>query len=412
MIGRVLRQPAAACTNVEALDQAHVFCADVTVQEAVQKIKKGLEMEGMGDISGEIKVRDGESKRNEIEVPIRRQFRSKHIMVPRVLHRDASRKYRNLDYEADLLARVNFEQLAWGEADSFEFASYDVGMQQTFAVDFAGKKNFDVAAIGATAVAVDQPLDRPGLIRRMLDVVPNPWQGARILDEALASLRNHVTEHEILAARLTLLERIKRDVQKQIETAAEGILRDKVKNGDIVFKLLAAPLDDLNFEFQELLRFHVASSDDTVPLLRTIGTPLERSLYETAFKRDVNAFEKDVALYLDENDAVTWWWRIAARRDWGLQGWMKNRVYPDFLIHLDAERDTARLLVLETKGKHLQGSEDTEFKTKFFALLERAYAVGREAGEVDLFADSPNEMRFRILIQDQAWQSDLESALS
>ena len=40
----------------------------------------------------------------------------------------------------------------------------------------------------AAATTVDQSLDRPGLIRRMLDVVPNPWQGARILDEALGSV--------------------------------------------------------------------------------------------------------------------------------------------------------------------------------------------------------------------------------
>ena len=246
----------------------------------------------------------------------------------------------------------------------------------------------------------------------MLDVVPNPWQGARILDQALMTLRKRASEQEIIAARLTLVEHIKRDVQQQVEAAAEGVFRDKVKSGDIVFKLLGAPLDDLNFEFQELLKFHIASGDDRAPLLRTMGTPLERSLYETAFKRNVNGFEKDVAFYLDDDDAVTWWWRIAARRDWGLQGWMRNRVYPDFLIHLDAERDTARLLVLETKGKHLEGSEDTEFKTKFFALLEHAYALGREAGEVELFADELNAMRFRILIQEQAWQSDLENALA
>ena len=43
MIGRVLRQPHAARTGIEALDEAHVFCADVEVGEAVKNIKKGLE---------------------------------------------------------------------------------------------------------------------------------------------------------------------------------------------------------------------------------------------------------------------------------------------------------------------------------------------------------------------------------
>jgi hypothetical protein len=116
--------------------------------------------------------------------------------------------------------------------------------------------------------------------------------------------------------------------------------------------------------------------------------------------------------YLDDSDAVKWWWRIAARRDWGLQGWMRNKVYPDFLVHLDANRNIARLLVLETKGKHLEGSADTEFKTKFFELLEAAYTSGKEAGEVELFVDRPDAMRFRILIQEKkAWEPELEKVL-
>jgi type III restriction enzyme len=109
-----------------------------------------------------------------------------------------------------------------------------------------------------------------------------------------------------------------------------------------------------------------------------------------------------VALYLDGRDAVAWWSRIAARRDWGLQGWMKNKVYPDFLIRLDPDDQTVRLLV--------EVSENTEFKEKFFKLLEEAYALGREAGEVEMFANSPKSMRFRILLQEQAWQNDLETA--
>jgi type III restriction enzyme len=245
----------------------------------------------------------------------------------------------------------------------------------------------------------------------LLDVVPNPWQGARILDEALEILRAKETEQSIVDARLTLVEDIRRDVQEQLEAATEAIFREKVKHGDIVFKLLAAPLDDLNFEFVEQFKTHVASGDPGAPLLNVGGAQLDRALYDRVFKRDVNGFEADVALYMDGNDAVTWWWRIAARRDWGLQGWMKNKVYPDFLVHLDADNDTARLLVLETKGKFLEGNADTEFKRRFFELLEKAYTQGYEAGEIELCADAPDHMRFRILIEEGAWQNDLETAL-
>ena len=51
----------------------------------------------------------------------------------------------------------------------------------------------------------------------MIDVVPNPWQGARILDEALMTLREVETETNIINARLTLVSAIKKDVQEQLE---------------------------------------------------------------------------------------------------------------------------------------------------------------------------------------------------
>ncbi|MFZ5693131.1 MAG: DEAD/DEAH box helicase [Pseudomonadota bacterium] len=413
MIGRVLRQPQAARTHVDALDEAHVFCADVMVQEAVQKIKDGLEAEGMGDIGDAIKTGSGGSETTEVELRFRRELRGKRIMVPRVLHRNGKRAYRDLDYEADVLACIDFERLSWREADSFPIKDYDIGRQDTFAVDMKAGSQFDVEAQERQASAVvDQPLDRPGLIRRLLDVVPNPWQGARILDTAIDTLRKRATEPQIIAGRLTMIERIRQDLQKQVEAAAEQVFRDKVKSGDIVFKLLAAPLDDLNFEFVEKYTTHIALADAKLPLLHAGGKTLDRALYDRVFKKDFNDLEADVALYLDSSDAVKWWWRIAARRDWGLQGWMKNKVYPDFLIHLDADKDIARMLVLETKGKHLEGNENTEFKRQFFALLEQAYAKGREAGEVELFTEAPDTMRFRILIQDEEWKPDLEKALA
>ena len=70
------------------------------------------------------------------------------------------------------------------------------------------------------------------------------------------------------------------------------------------------------------------------------------------------------------------------------------------------------MLVLETKGKHLEGSPDTEFKKRLFALLEQAYASGKEAGDVELFAGAPDAMKFRILLQQDAWQSKLEEQLA
>jgi type III restriction enzyme len=106
MIGRVLRQPQAARTGVDALDEAHVFCAEVAVADAVKNIKAGLEQEGMGDLGSDIVDGGGKSELEELTIEMRKAFRGKRIMVPRVLHREGKKKYRELYYEADELEHV------------------------------------------------------------------------------------------------------------------------------------------------------------------------------------------------------------------------------------------------------------------------------------------------------------------
>ncbi|HEY3778167.1 MAG TPA: DEAD/DEAH box helicase family protein [Rhizomicrobium sp.] len=413
MIGRVLRQPGAERTGREPLDEAHVFCAEMEVGEAVARIKSGLEAEGMGDLGDQIDTGKGKDAASvEKETRIRKAFRGSQIMLPRVLHRCGKLDYRELDFEADILPGIDWDGLSWRDAETFSLADYDKAQRTTFAVDIDEGERFVLGTSARKSEFVPElKLERAALVRRMLDVVPNPWQGMRILDDAIARLmkRDGVTEDNIIAAKFQLIEAIQSDVREQFDRAAEGVFRRKVETGEILFKLLAAPLDSLNFEFEEIMKVRVGHDD--LPLFR-YGDPLARSLYDKVFQKDVNGFEEEVALYLDGNDAVTWWWRIVARKGWALQGWRRNRIYPDFLIKLESNGDTARMLVLETKGEHLAGSHDTMFKEKLFALLEQAYENGQEAGDVELFAGGPDAMSFRILLQHGAWKSEIEHAIS
>src|SRR5262249_27530465 len=158
------------------LDEAHVFCADVAVAEAVKRIKNGLEAEGMGDLGSEIVNGGGAGKQlEEITVKMRKAFRGKRIMVPKILHRNGQRKYRELDYDADILAAVDFDKFSYRKVDKFSFADYDAAARHSLEVDIARGKEFDIASSEATAEVLDDIfLDRPALIRRMLDVIPNP----------------------------------------------------------------------------------------------------------------------------------------------------------------------------------------------------------------------------------------------
>ena len=61
----------------------------------------------------------------------------------------------------------------------------------------------------------------------------------------------------------------------------------------------------------------------------------------------------DTIWYLDGDKAFHWWHRIAVHQDWHLQGWQRDRIYPDFLACLHDRGDgKVRFTVLETKGEH------------------------------------------------------------
>ncbi len=147
MIGRVLRQPQATLTGVDELDQTHVFCADVAVGEAIGKIKAGLEAEGLGDIAGEITIGQRAGEFADVKVQFRQKFRGSRIMVPRVLYREGKRQYRDLDFEADVLAGIDFGQLSFRNADEFNLADYDVARKESFAVDFSHGIGFDIEVV-------------------------------------------------------------------------------------------------------------------------------------------------------------------------------------------------------------------------------------------------------------------------
>ena len=62
-----------------------------------------------------------------------------------------------------------------------------------------------------------------------------------------------------------------------------------------------------------------------------------------------------------------------------MQGWRRHRVYPDFVACRNGD---GKLLVLETKGMYLKGSDDTGYKQRLLETLENAYASALERGEM------------------------------
>ena len=131
-------------------------------------------------------------------------------------------------------------------------------------------------------------------------------------------------------------------------------------------------------------------------------------MYEGKF----NNLEKDFVIYLDENKAIQWWHRVAAKRGYFLQGWRRERVYPDFVACVQRHKNgTQRIHVLETKGLQLKGNPDTEYKQELLKTLETAYRNASAHGTMDALHPSNKTMSFQMLFE-ESWKTELNEAIA
>lgn len=376
MIGRVLRQPDTRSTSIDELNQCYVFCYDQNVSTAVANVRKGLEEEGMTGLSEFVRAEGGNATDDpdgaQLQlIPRRKQFSDLKIFLPRVLHKHGN-SWREINYDRDVLAYLPWEKLSYDVKDFFDTKGAPLTTETAIDVqhspDLTGQLDFAPSPSKKVEAWVEKRLDLSFLSRPLLDIVPNPWQASRIWIETIDGLNDKGWDEErIYNNRLYLLESIKRYLKEQTHKLSEEIFRQKLKAGEIVFRLATNGNQHLNFEIAKELQALARKKEKK--LIRENNDPIQNSLFEVVFDKDLNNLERDFALYLADHDAVHWWHRMVSRQEYGLQGWQRNKIYPDFIACLNKNR----LLVLETKGLQLKGNDDTEYKSRLFDLFTTHY---------------------------------------
>ncbi|RUO71656.1 DEAD/DEAH box helicase [Idiomarina ramblicola] len=423
MIGRVLRQPHTKVTQLSSLDECYVYTYDQDVSVAVKSVKQGLEDEGMGDVASQVRESGGKGGQREVfrEVIQRREkFRElPKVFLPKVLHADSNELsgFRLFDYERDVLGEIEWEDLSYVNVDNFELL--EDKLERTITrIDYEASKS-DQTKLDFTDTAHHEELkfedgaqlDLPHLVRQLTDVIPNPWQAMRILKETLTVLHDKgVTEKALYINRLELVKEIKRDLKKQVTLVSEKIFKEKLEHSEITLRLFASDNDRLNWELAQTIEVNVADGDEV--LRRKDNSDLERSLFEKVYKNGLNNLEKETAWYLDRKDSVYWWHRIAVNQaEYSLQGWQRKKVYPDLLVCVEEPNTGSfRFSILETKGEHLKGNDDTEYKRKLFELLTEHARTAVEAGELTIEA-ATGGMSFKMLMED-SWSQEIVSEVS
>ncbi len=234
-------------------------------------------------------------------------------------------------------------------------------------------------------------------VRRLIDVVPNPWQAARV---AACFIEQHSNsghdDSTLLNNRIYLAEVLLGRVKKTIDDKAEAVFRGKVGQNEIRFHLETD--ERLDYALDKSFEVFVASQERS--LQDEDGRLIQQSLFEPVYESGFNGLEQDFALYLESSNAIYWWHRIATRQAYSLQGWRRQRVYPDFVA---CQKGNGKLLILETKGIHLKGNEDTNYKKKLLETLESTYKNALDRGE--MMVKEPS-VAFRMVFED-GWREQV-----
>jgi len=406
LVGRILRLPHVAKTGREALDACYVLCHDARTGEVVKAIKKSLEGEGMGDLALAVSGGEGGSEK-PATVPLRRRpaFAGIRLFVPRVTWVEEDGRRRELVYDSDILLRLPWdefssERLAMGWAPDARnplAEQFDVGLDILRAGAYRQ---------GTTPMPAAGRLDRARLVRALIDLAPNPWLVWDWVNAAVARLlAAGYDEGGLAAASAGLIERLRADVEAERDRLAEAVFMQLTGAGRIEFALRA---DALDYELPE--SHDLTLSGQAMPLVRDDLRPVEKSLLEPALQTpDLNNYEKACAAYLDSQAALRWWHRNVARTQYGLQGWKRHKVYPDFVFAYTTQGGAARTVVLETKGLQLKGSDDTAYKQALLNRLTDVFSDRRlqQAGELALESAEAQTVVCELLFDEAAWRNTL-----
>jgi type III restriction enzyme len=247
--------------------------------------------------------------------------------------------------------------------------------------------------------------------RLMVDILPNPWVARALVGELLAALRwRGLSDADLGGASGYILEELRKWLMRERDRLAEAQFFGDVAAQRIQFRLRA---DRAVWELPMTL--DTDRPEKARKLVRpSSGSPVEKSIFSPVYEDDFNADEAKFACYLDEQAALKWWHRnVAKSGNYALQGWRKNRVYPDFIFAQQRSGKRHRIVVWETKGDQLEGNIDTVYKRKLLDTMSKCFKAEDvvRADEMELVGKEGTSVTCEMVLMSE-WKSRILGTLA
>jgi type III restriction enzyme len=369
LIGRILRQPYAQKTKVQLLDECYVYTFRQNAATLVKGIKSNLESEGLGDIAGRINVDSGDDEGGETLKEKVLQYRDKfkkfegNIYLPKFVIQEEE-NWRDINFDADILGQIDYENFDIEKITEISLSNIRK-QEQEILLGLSNEEKELVKEKGRIEKSGRLKISDSFLTKQIIDIIPNPWIGSIIGQKVIKLFRDKYDEETVSSNFVFIIEELKKLLEKERDLAAEKVFKKLVDDKKLHFFLIT---DKGGFSIPP--RIKVRSNRQ---LVRDDNTAIQRSLFDQVPEENINELEKSVAVYLDNQEKLLWWYRNMSKQDYHIQGWKKNKIYPDFIasdINTVNEEDYGDVYVLETKGLHLK-NEDTSYKQDVFELCNQ-----------------------------------------
>ena len=410
LVGRILRQPSAQKTRVEALDESYVFCFQRRGQELLNEVRKGFGLEGLQGLEGRIALDGAGSRRNGLVLHEQRpEFRdsARNLVLPAFMIRDDTDEgqggWRLVYYEADILSRI-----PWGEVDVTPL--YDLALEKGERGGLELRAGLD-ANMQLThvheGIAANGEIDYYFAASHLLDAMPNPWRGHDLARKVFGTLLDKHPHGRVVANYIFVLEEMRKRLEAERDRLARRVFRELLEDGTMRFMVVT---DEMDFNRPPSV---IEAHENAKQANRDDGAPFMRSLFDRISEEDMNKLETSVATYLDRQERLFFWYRNRPRKDYFVQGWKRGRIYADFVFTLSVDEPNSQdafhqVFVMETKGVHLKRSEDTAYKRSVFDLCSEQ---ARKTAWADFVpAMKHKAMRFEV-VDEEEWERRLNSLI-
>ncbi len=414
LVGRVLRQPDAERTPFDELNESYVFCLRRKAADISCEVKKALEEEGYeGDAASVVDrtAEDGKAGQKRVAT-VREEFRRYYrefegkIYLPRfcVKHGD---KYDVLDYFRHLLSQVDVTRFDYAGIEWDMAAALAAAKDSIYRLTLDQDDFVPVAERESVTLETDEQV-KAWLVASLRFDYFSQKQLREVVNRATERLYQLTPE---LSGRLGLVkfearEKIVGLIERGTDCQTQEAFETLFKN-----KRLGFYLECVEGRFEIPPKIEIRG---TKKLIHNDNEAIQRSLFDYVAD-DLNEYEKSVALYLDRHPEVLWWYRnLVGAQCFSIQGYRRNRIYPDFVVQQGhSKKPVASVVVVESKGKHLKGNEDTNYKRAVGSYFQK---VGQKVPWQKLAADFQDEtFRFQVLDEgeytDRDWQDDLKKLL-